>query len=226
MKMDDLKNLDIQEVIDNLQNLDMENLGSWPMAVKAVIAGLIFAVAVVVGTILVVNPENKTLAQLESQEEELLKELENKAFRAHNIDQYRQQLKDMEKSFGTLLDQLPEDTEVPGLLEDITHTGLGSGLEFKQIELGDETEKEFYAELPIEIVVTGDYHGFGSFVSGVAQLPRIVTLHNFTVKPASENRDQGAPGLLEMQITAKTYRYATGEGGRGGDDKGKKGRGR
>lgn len=213
MKMDDLKNLDIQEIVDNLQNLDMENVGSWPTPVKLLISVVVFVAVLIAGAIFFVNPEDQRLARLQGQEEGLLKELESKAFRAHNIDQYRQQLKDMEKSFGSLLDQLPADTEVPGLLEDITHTGLGSGLEFEKIGLGKETEKEFYAELPIDILVTGDYHGFGSFVSGVAALPRIVTLHDFTITPAGKNTEQGAPGLLEMQITAKTYRYASGDKG-------------
>lgn len=213
MNMDDLKNLDIQEIFENLQNLDPENIGSWPPAVKLLLSVAVFVGVMVAGVIFFVNPENDRLNQLESKEEELLKELENKAFRAHNIDQYRQQLKDMEASFGTLLDQLPADTEVPGLLEDITHTGLGSGLEFQQIGLGNEAEKEFYAELPIQIEVTGDYHGFGSFVSGVAALPRIVTLHDFAITPASKGGD-GAPGVLELEITAKTYRYASGEKGR------------
>lgn len=119
---------------------------------------------------------------------------------------------ELEASFETLKSQLPKDTEVPGLLEDITHTGLGSGLEFETIALKDEIEKEFYAELPIDIQVSGDYHGFGAFVSGVAALPRIVTLHDFKIVPVKE--EAGSRGMLDMSITAKTYRYA------GGDDDG------
>lgn len=220
MKMDDLKNLDLQEIIENLQSLDPENIGSWPMPVKLLVAAAVFAGVLVLGVMFFVNPLDERLGKLQNEEQSLLKELESKAFRAHNIEQYRQQLKDMEESFGTLLDQLPADTEVPGLLEDITHTGLGSGLEFEEIGLGNETEREFYAELPINIRVTGDYHGFGSFVSGVASLPRIVTLHDFSIKPAGGKSDTGAPGLLQMQITAKTYRYASGDNG--GGKKGKR----
>jgi len=113
---------------------------------------------------------------------------------------------EMEASFGALVKQLPSDTEVPGLLEDITLTGIGTGLEIKSIQLKPEVAAEFYIELPIEIQVTGTYHDFGSFVSGVAGLPRIVTLHDFTIKP-------GDAGLLNMTILAKTYRYNDQEDG-------------
>ena len=147
----------------------------------------------------------------------MLQGYEKKAFEAHNLDQFRKQLAEMEQTFGALLKQLPKDTEVPGLLEEITHTGLGSGLEFENIELRNEIEKEFYAELPINIQVIGDYHGFGSFVSGVASLPRIVTLHDFTVtRPSESNKELAALGLLRMDITAKTYRYSSKDGAAGG----------
>lgn len=214
MKLDDLKELDVQDLLDNLQNLDFENVGSWPPLVKGLMAILVFAVVVVLGYMFSIQSLNEQMSRLESEEKTLVKDYEEKAFKARNLDQYRQQLEEMEESFGSLLEQLPRDTEVPGLLEDITHTGLGSGLEFEEISLGNEVEREFYAELPINIRVTGDYHGFGSFVSGVAALPRIVTLHNFEVKPAGKGDD--ATGLLGMTITAKTYRYASrGESGAG-----------
>ena len=113
----------------------------------------------------------------------------------------------MEESFGSLLRQLPKETEVPELLEDITHTGLGSGLDFDGITLETESTQEFYVEQPIKIKVQGDYHAFGAFVSGISALPRIVTLHNFTVVPmANKFADSGAP-ILTMEILAKTYRY-------------------
>ena len=138
----------------------------------------------------------------------MLKSYEQKAFKAHNLEQFRSQLAEMEQTFGALLKQLPKDTEVPGLLEDITHTGLGSGLEFESIELKDEAKKEFYVELPIDIKVIGDYHAFGAFVSGVAALPRIVTLHDFHIVPPKDKALAGL-GLLAMDVTAKTYRYAS-----------------
>ena len=110
---------------------------------------------------------------------------------------------EMENTFGALLRQLPSDTEVPGLLEDITRTGLGSGLDFEEIKLLPEAAQQFYIELPIQITVVGAYHDLATFVSGVASLPRIVTLHDFDIKPL----EGGSPGKLRMSILAKTYRY-------------------
>jgi type IV pilus assembly protein PilO len=217
MTFDDLKNMDVQDLIDNLQSLDFENVGSWPIAVKVAAAILLFALVVAGGYFVTIKPANQELQRLQSEQSELMKEFEEKSFKAKNLDQYKKQLAEMENTFGSLLQQLPKDTEVPGLLEDITHTGLGSGLEFQEISLAQERKKEFYAELPINISVRGDYHGFGSFVSGVASLPRIVTLHDFEIMPA-EGSDGGPGGLLQMQVTAKTYRYASGpEGQTGGN---------
>ena len=212
MKASELKNLDVRELIDELNSLDFENVGGWPMPVKIGAAVLVFGFVLGLGYFLSIKDLNTRHEQLQREEVTLLESFEQKAFRAHNLDQYRQQLVELEASFETLKSQLPKDTEVPGLLEDITHTGLGSGLEFETIALKDEIEKEFYAELPIDIQVSGDYHGFGAFVSGVAALPRIVTLHDFKIVPVKE--EAGPRGMLDMSITAKTYRYA------GGDDDG------
>ena len=212
MKATELKNLDVRELSDELNSLDFENVGGWPMPVKIGAAVLVFGFVLGLGNFLSIKDLNTRHEQLQREEVTLLESFEQKAFRAHNLDQYRQQLVELEASFETLKSQLPKDTEVPGLLEDITHTGLGSGLEFETIALKDEIEKEFYAELPIDIQVSGDYHGFGAFVSGVAALPRIVTLHDFKIVPVKE--EAGSRGMLDMSITAKTYRYA------GGDDDG------
>jgi type IV pilus assembly protein PilO len=190
MKASELKNLDLGELMDELNSLDFENVGGWPTPIKIGAAILVLVVVVVLGYFLSISDANQTLEQQRREEATLLQGYEKKAFEAHNLDQFRKQLAEMEQTFGALLKQLPKDTEVPGLLEDITHTGLGSGLEFENIELRNEIEKEFYAELPINIQVIGDYHGFGSFVSGVASLPRIVTLHDFTVKRASLNSNK------------------------------------
>ena len=211
MKMDDLKNLDLQELVENLQNLDFENVGSWPLAVKAGAAIVVFVLVLVLGYSFHITSLQDQRDRLAAEEGRLIQDFERKAHRAQNLDQYRRQMVEMEESFGSLLQQLPRDTEVPGLLEDITHTGLGSGLEFENIELAQETEREFYAELPIQIAVKGDYHGFGSFVSGVASLPRIVTLHDFEITPPGRSARGGleGDGLLKMTVTARTYRYAT-----------------
>ncbi|WP_339344671.1 type 4a pilus biogenesis protein PilO [uncultured Alcanivorax sp.] len=217
MKASELKNLDLGELMDELNSLDFENVGGWPTPIKIGAAILVLVVVVVLGYFLSISDANQTLEQQRREEATLLQGYEKKAFEAHNLDQFRKQLAEMEQTFGALLKQLPKDTEVPGLLEDITHTGLGSGLEFENIELRNEIEKEFYAELPINIQVIGDYHGFGSFVSGVASLPRIVTLHDFTVtRPSESNKELAALGLLRMDITAKTYRYSSKDGAAGG----------
>lgn len=186
----------------DLNELDFNNVGSWPAAVKF-IAGLILFVAVLA---LGYNFHLKDLQiQLESKlaEEVALKEqFSSKAFQAANLDAYKEQMQEMEVSFGALLKQLPSDTEVPGLLEDITRTGLGSGLEFEEIKLLPEVVQQFYIELPIEIAVVGGYHDLATFVSGVASLPRIVTLHDFDLIPDSDSSSK-----LKMTILAKTYRY-------------------
>ncbi|MGP0171818.1 type 4a pilus biogenesis protein PilO [Pseudomonas sp. NCHU5208] len=187
----------------DLNELDLNNLGSWPAPVKF-IAGLLLLIAVL---FLGYNFHLKDLqAQLEQQQGEevtLKDQFSNKAFQAANLEAYKEQMKEMEVSFGELLRQLPSDTEVPGLLEDITRTGLGSGLEFEEIKLLPEVTQQFYVELPIQIKVTGGYHDLATFVSGVASLPRIVTLHDFQLAPASA----GNSSRLSMQIMAKTYRY-------------------
>lgn len=209
--MNDLKSLDIQELMNTLNTLDPQNVGSWPMPVKVMIYVLVFVGVLVLGYMFDLSGIQDNLSTGQQEQQTLLGEFESKVFKAQNLDTYKTQLKDMEDSFGALLRQLPQDTEVPGLLEDITHTGLGSGLEFDAIDLGNETPKDFYAEQPINIKVTGDYHAFGAFVSGISALPRIVTLHDFTIGPkqtTNSNRvDDGGAPVLTMTILAKTYRY-------------------
>lgn len=185
--------------------VDFETVGVWPGAVKLLLAVLLFSAALGGGYWFHIKNLQQTLASVTGEEQGLRNDLQTKAALAANLEAYRQQMEDMEESFGALLRQLPGETEVPGLLEDITFTGLGSGLEFSLIQLQDEVEQEFYIELPINIQVSGDYHDFGAFVSGVASLPRIVTLHDFQIRRGTD------PGELNMQITAKTYRYKTDE---------------
>lgn len=214
MKASELKNLDVRELIDEINSLDFENLGGWPMPAKVASAVLVLVAVLVLGYFLSIKDLDSRHAQLQREETSLLKSFESKAFKAHNLEQYREQLAELERNFETLKNQLPKDTEVPGLLEDITQTGLTSGLQFKNIALKDEIEKAFYAELPIDIEVVGDYHAFGAFVSGVSALPRIVTLHDFKIVPLKEKGE--ATAQLDMTITAKTYRYSE---SRGGDSK-------
>lgn len=185
----------------DLSELDLNNLGSWPAPVKVIACLLLFIVILGLGYHFHLKDLQGRLERDVMAEESLKQQFSKKAFEAANLEVYKAQMAEMEESFGVLLRQLPSDTEVPGLLEDITRTGLGSGLEFEQIKLQPEVVKQFYIELPIQITVEGAYHDLATFVSGVASLPRIVTLHDFELKPGnSSNR-------LQMSILAKTYRY-------------------
>jgi type IV pilus assembly protein PilO len=187
----------------DINDLDTNNMGSWPPAIK-VLMGVVVAVLVLSIGYNFSTSELENQLELKREEESSLKEqFASKSHMAANLELYTQQMKEMENSFGVLLRQLPSDTEVPGLLEDITRTGLGSGLEFEEIKLLPEVIQPFYIELPIQITVTGAYHDLATFVSGVAGLPRIVTLHDFDLAPL--NPDDGPK--LRMSILAKTYRY-------------------
>ncbi|EQM67350.1 type 4a pilus biogenesis protein PilO [Pseudomonas tohonis] len=187
----------------DLNDLDFNNVGSWPAAVKAIACVLLMAALLALGYNFHLKELELQLDQQRAEEAALKEQFSTKAFQAANLEAYKDQMKEMETSFGALLRQLPSDTEVPGLLEDITRTGLGSGLEFEEIKLLPEAAQQFYIELPIQISVVGTYHDLATFVSGVASLPRIVTLHDFSITPASaESTTQ-----LRMSILAKTYRY-------------------
>jgi type IV pilus assembly protein PilO len=193
-----LKRVDFSE-------LDLNNLGSWPAAVKVIACAVLLIVALALGYNFYLKDLQGALDQRRSEERSLKEQFSTKAFQAANLDAYKVQMKEMEESFGTLLRQLPSDTEVPGLLEDITRTGLGSGLEFEEIKLQPEVVQQFYIELPIQITVVGGYHDLATFVSGVASLPRIVTLHDFEMKLVDAK--DGNASKLRMSILAKTYRY-------------------
>jgi type IV pilus assembly protein PilO len=204
-----------QDVVRELRELDvnelsLDNIGSWPVSVKFIAWVLVFVLVVLAGYFYNISDLRNELAQTEAKEAQLRKEFEDKAFKAANLEALRKQMAEMEVSFGALVKQLPSDTEVPGLIEDITNKGVESGLEIKGIKLEPELTKEFYVELPISIEVTGSYHDFGTFVSGIAGLPRIVTLHNFKIAPADAKNTrtgEASTGLLSMSISAKTYRY-------------------
>jgi len=195
--MDSLRKVELSE-------LDLNNIGSWPTAVKVIAGVLLMALILGLGYNFHISDLEAQLQQQADQEATLKEQFSTKAFQAANLETYTEQMKEMETSFGAMLRQLPSDTEVPGLLEDITRTGLGSGLEFEEIKLLPEVTQQFYIELPIQISVTGTYHDLATFVSGVASLPRIVTLHDFEVKPMDP---KASNSQLRMSILAKTYRY-------------------
>ena len=196
----------IQDSLDQLKsidfnNLDVNNIGSWPGIVKVMLTLIMFSLVLGAGFYWHITEKQQDLTQSEAQEMGLRKEYESKAALAANLEPLRVQKQEMEVAFGALLRQLPSDTEVPGLLEDITRTAIDNDLKIESIDLRPENQTEFYVELPIEVVVEGDYHKIGSFVSGVANLSRIVTLHDFKIGPAKNQQ------VLRMEITAKTYRY-------------------
>jgi type IV pilus assembly protein PilO len=191
----------------DVNDINLDNIGTLPVAIKAILCVLLFAVCAHRRLLLPRQEPAAQLARVQDQESTLKQEFEKKAFQVANLDAYRRQMVEMEESFGALISQLPSDTEVPGLLEDITNKGLLNGLSISSIDLQPEISREFYVELPIAIVASGSYHDLGAFVSGMAGLPRIVTLHDFTIRASGDNA-----AALSMNITAKTYRYKDGEG--------------
>lgn len=191
----------------NLSELDFNNLGSWPAPVRAIACILLVAAVLALGYYFHLKDLQGLLEQRRAEEVTLKQQFASKASLAANLEAYKEQMKEMEISFGALLRQLPSDTEVPGLLEDITRTGLGSGLEFQEIKLLPEVAKQFYIELPIQISVVGSYHDFATFVSGAASLPRIVTLHDFQIDQNNKNAKFDSGAKLKMNVLAKTYRY-------------------
>lgn len=186
----------------DLNDLDLENVGAWPAAARAIVAAMLFVLIVVLGYYYHIDNLSDRLDASERKELELRREFERKAFEAQNLDAYKLQLQEMRDSFGALVSQLPSDTEVPGLLEDISSKGELNGLTIESINLLDEVREEFYVELPIAIEATGSYHDLGAFISGMAGLPRIVTLHDFDIEMSGDDSSN-----LSMEITAKTYRY-------------------
>ncbi|MES9852783.1 MAG: type 4a pilus biogenesis protein PilO [Candidatus Thiodiazotropha sp. L084R] len=196
--------------LEDLNELDLNNIGIWPTPVKAVVVVLVAVVVIAAGYYLIIEDQLNGLETVQSKEQTLRQEFESKQAKASNLDAYRHQLEEMKQSFGTMLRQLPDKTEVAELLVDVSQTGLASGLEFELFKPLEEVPKEFYAELPIQIIVNGKYHEFGSFISGLAALPRIVTIHDIKIK-------RGDPkivnGDLMLEATAKTYRYLDEEEG-------------
>lgn len=184
----------------DLNNLDLSNIGAWPTAIKMTLIALVCIAAAVGGYFLDIKNQREKLSRSEAKEISLKQEFESKQAKAVNLEAYKQQLKEIEESFGAMLRQLPSKTEVEGLLVDISQTGLASGIEFQLFKPEGERFIEFYAELPISMKMTGSYHQFGNFVSGVASLPRIVTLHDIAITDDKKGR-------LTMDVTAKTYRY-------------------
>ncbi len=195
-----------------LGELEFDQIGDWPFVIRLVII-IVVCVAILGGGFYFLNmPQIEKLQKEQRKERDLMSELDTKQRKAANLDAYRKQIEEIERTFGTLLRKLPDKTEVPGLLEDISSAGVTSGLKVNIFKPLPENELSFYAELPIEIVVSGDYHQFGEFVSKISSLDRIVTVHDFAIlvkgsKPSASNDDDVAKDELQMTMIAKTYRY-------------------
>lgn len=193
MNLDELKNID-------LSSLDINNIGSWPAAIKGVVLVIAFGAVLGLGYKFMITDQLTTLDSKTKEEQQLRTEFAAKQARAANLDAYKAQLEEMRRSFGAMLRQLPGKAEIEGLLVDISQAGLGAGLQQELFAPQGEAAKEFYAEVPIQIRLSGSFHQFGAFASAVAALPRIVTLHDIAISKQGDNS-------LRMDVIAKTYRY-------------------
>lgn len=195
----------MNDFIQQLRELDPNDPGRWPAPYRFGAIGLILILAIgVLSYFLAWKPKKPQLDHVRAEEVQLLQTLEQKAKKAANLDAYKAQLQEMEQSFGAMLRQLPNKTEVPNLLVDISQSGTAAGLDQKLFQPAQQVNKDFYAELPIKIKLQGSFHSIGAFVSGIAALPRIVTLHDIEIAPVAKGSgfDQ-----LQLDVTAKTYRY-------------------
>lgn len=191
-------------LVDELRSLDVNDIGRWPLVFRLAVIGIVFAVVVGFGIYwTIIEDRAPQLKRAQDEEQTLRVAFESKQRKAANYDEYKRQLDQMEQSFGTMLRQLPGETEIPSLIVDISQTGLAAGLQEKLFQPQPEVPKDFYAEKPILIHLTGSYHEIANFVSGIAALPRIVTLHDINVRP--DNADSF--DRLSIEVTAKTYRY-------------------
>lgn len=189
--------------LDELNSLDPGNIGSWPLPIRMVVIAVVCAAIGYATFHYDINPQLADLEEVEKEEITLKGTFEVKQKKAANLEALKEQLAEMKQSFGDMIRQLPDKTEVAGLIVDISQTGLAAGLEFKLFKPGKEKPAEFYSELPISITVVGDYHQLGEFVSGIAALPRIVTTHDISIQKSDKD---GTGAALIMKATAKTYR--------------------
>ncbi len=191
-------------LIEEMQGLDINDVGRWPLPFRLAVIALVFAVVMGLGIYwFIIKDKAPQLGRVQEEEQQLRVTFENKQRKAANYDAYKAQLSQIEQSFGTMLRQLPGKTEIPSLIVDISQTGLAAGLQEKLFVPQGEVPRDFYAEKPIKIRLTGGYHEIGNFVSGIAALPRIVTLHNINIT----KEDKKEFDSLSLEVTAKTYRY-------------------
>ncbi len=193
--------------LDELRSLDPNQIGAWPWPVRAAVFAVIFVAVLGAGYWFMIKERLTRLDAVAAEEQSLLDQFDSKQKRAAALDQYREQLDEMQRTFGAMLRQLPGQTEVENLLVDIAQAALAAGLEQELFQPRSEVSRDFYAELPISMKLTGGFHQFATFASNVASLPRIVTLHDIKIAPQGSGRGAGGAGTLTMEITARTYRY-------------------
>ena len=202
----------VEKFFQQFNTLDPNNYGSWPLAVKITCWVFIVFLVLMLAYFGLIRGKIESITQANAQEQNLLNEFREKDSKLRNLQQYQTQLQEMEANFNHQLEQLPKETEIPGLVEDINVTGVNAGLKFNNIRLEEEIKQEFFIEQPIDIQASGDYHSFGAFASGIAALPRIVTLHDFTIeaKPSADKKNADIPEV-SYSVKAKTYRYISAE---------------
>ncbi|NNH38097.1 type IV pilus inner membrane component PilO [Acinetobacter terrae] len=201
------KKMTLDKFLQQFNTLDMNNYGSWPLSVKITCWILIMMMIGILGYFALIKGQLEAISNASAQEQNLLNEFREKDSKLRNLQQLQAQLQEMEANFNQQLEQLPKETEIPGLVEDINVSGVNSGLKFKNIRLENEIKQEFFIEQPISMEATGDYHAFGSFVSGIAALPRIVTLHDFDITGTENKEKKTDIPQITYNVKAKTYRY-------------------
>lgn len=201
LKSANLPKVDFQRLLDDFRYLNPNDPGAWPLAPKVALLIGVFIVILVAGWWFLWDAQLADLHTREQEEETLKQQYIEKKRQAVNLDLYTQQLAEIDRSFGALLKQLPNKSEIEALLIEVNQAGLGRGLQFELFRPGQEILKDFYAELPISVKINGAYHDFGAFAADIARLPRIVTLNNIAITPAS------AAGGLSLDATTKTFRY-------------------
>lgn len=199
------KGFSFDKYVQQLQQMDMNNIGVWPLSVKITMYILILTLIAALVYFALIKGVKEQIASAEAQQESLLNDFRKKDSELRNLQAYQLQVQQMEMQFNQQLEQLPKVTEIAGLVEDVNMAGVSSGLEFKNIKLEPEIKQQIFIELPIDITVQGNYHSMGGFVTAVAALPRIVTLHDFKI--TSNTRKSSEVPKLEMNVKAKTYRY-------------------
>ena len=193
--------IDFQQVLDDFRHMNPNDPGSWHRIPKVTVLAGLFLVILVAGWWFVWNDQLTELDNKQREEETLKQQFLDKKRQTVNLELYTQQLADIDRSFGALLKQLPNKSEIEALLIEVNQAGLGRGLQFELFRPGQEQIKDFYAELPIVVKINGTYHDFGAFAADIAKLPRIVTLNNISIAPLKDG------GVLTMDATTKTFRY-------------------